>query len=159
MNSEEEIIIAFVFKRVGKPELEFTNFYLTLSMDLNWFTPEDAKIFIENAIKENLVIKEKGGVKPTFDIEEIQIPLGFYPSKDLFKKVKAEEVEKIDVLKIIIKKIVKESNIDEKTVIKQIKEIEKEKNLTSEVAALLVGKEYDVDLEDFLKDVEKELFK
>jgi hypothetical protein len=158
MSSEEKIIIAFVFKKIGAPKIDFTKLYLTLSMELNWFTPEEAKNFIDNAVKHNLAKKENGAIKPNFDIEKINIPVGFYPSKDLFKDIKIEKVEKKDVLNDMINKIVKELNNDEKTIVKKIRKIEKEKNLTSEVAALLVGKEYEINLEDFFNDIEKDLF-
>ena len=55
MNSEWEIIIAFLFKRSGREELSFSDLYLTLSIDLNWFTPEDAKAFVNMAIKQKLL--------------------------------------------------------------------------------------------------------
>lgn len=158
MSSEEEIIIAFVFKKIGSPKIDFTKLYLILSMDLNWFTPEEAKTFIDNAVKHKLAKKENGAIKPTFNIEKIQIPVGFYPSKELFKDIKIEKVEKKDILNNMIKKIVKESNNDEKTIVEKIRKIEKDKNLTSEVAALLAGKEYTIDLKDFFNDIEKDMF-
>ena len=46
MDSEKEIIISFLFKRSGKESLKFSDLYLALSMELNWFTPDDAKSFI-----------------------------------------------------------------------------------------------------------------
>ena len=46
MPSELEIVITFVYNRSGKSELSFSDLYLTLSMELNWFTPDDAKEFI-----------------------------------------------------------------------------------------------------------------
>ena len=55
MPSESEIIIAFLFKRSGKAKLSFSDLYLTLSMDLNWFTPDDAKSFLNLTLKQNLL--------------------------------------------------------------------------------------------------------
>ena len=59
MNSEEETIIAFVFNRSGQKEIDYSKFYLTLSLNLNWFTPEDAKSFVNQAIKHELLIKKE----------------------------------------------------------------------------------------------------
>jgi hypothetical protein len=154
MASETETIVAFVFNRSGKKEMAFSEFYLTLSIELNWFTPEDAKTFTKNAVKQKILTEEKEIVKPGFNTDEIKIPIGFYPSKKVFKNkekkdIKNEKKEE-NLLQIIIQRIAKKSNLDEKTIIKQVKKIEQEKNITTKVAALLVGKEYDIVFEDLL---------
>ena len=51
MNKEHKIIISFVFNRSGKREMSFSEFYLTLSLDLKWFTPDNAKSFTLNSIE------------------------------------------------------------------------------------------------------------
>ena len=156
MASETETIIAFVFNRAGKNEMGFSEFYLTLSMDLNWFTPEDAKTFTKNAIEQKILTEEKELVKPGFNTDEIKIPIGFYPSKQIFNNkekndIKTEKKEE-NLLHTIIQRIAKKSNLDEKTIRKKVKKIEKEKNITTEVAALLVGKEFDIIFKDLLKE-------
>ena len=59
MVSEREIIIAFVFIRSGKKEMGFSEFNLTLSVALNRFTPEDAKVFTKKAV-ENIGLHVMG---------------------------------------------------------------------------------------------------
>ena len=160
MNEEYKIIIAFVFNRAGKKEMSFSELYLTLSMDLNWFTPEDAKTFTKNAIKNSLLKEEKDLIKPNFDIDEIKVPTGFYPTEQVLqeKKFIKEKIEKKQgetILDIIVEKIVEKSNLDKETILKQIKEIEKEKNITTEISALLVGKEYHLTFEGIFEKIEK----
>lgn len=160
MASEEETTIAFVFKRSGLTEISFSKFYLTLSMDLNWFTPEEAKKFTDFAIDHKLLIKKEGKVSPNFDINNIKIPIGFYPTKKIFEERKEIKkiVEKKDILQRIIERISKNSKLDEKAIKDKIKQIEKDRNLTSEVAALLICKENDIDMTDFFDDVEDKIF-
>ena len=86
MFSDAETIIAFIFRRIGKTEIEYSELYLTLSMDLNWFTPDNAKTFINKAIEKKLLEKKDGIIMPCFDIKKINVQLGFYPSKTLFKE-------------------------------------------------------------------------
>ena len=50
MNSEAQKVIAFVFRRSGKKQIPYSDFYLTLSMELNWFTPDDARKFLDFSI-------------------------------------------------------------------------------------------------------------
>ena len=54
MESDAEIIIAFIFKRSGKQKLKLSEFYLPLSMQLNWFSPQEAKDFVKIAIKQKV---------------------------------------------------------------------------------------------------------
>ena len=151
MASETETIITFVFNRAGKKEMGFSEFYLTLSMELNWFTPEDAKTFAKNAVESKLLTEKKEMVQPGFNIYEVKVPLGFRPSKQVFKKEPDTEKKEVNLLQIIIQRIAEKSNLDEKTIMKQVNKIEQEKNITAEVAALLVGKEYDIVFEDLFK--------
>jgi len=156
MDSEKEVIISFVFKRSGKKEVSFSEFYLTLSIDLNWFTPEDAKNLTKDMIKNGLLLEEKETVTPGFDISNIKTPSGFRPSKQVFKEEqKMEKKEEKDVLTKIIQKIVEKTDEKQKTVFEKIKNISEERNITIEVAALVFGKEFDIVFDDLLRDVEK----
>lgn len=161
MVSEEETIITFLFKRSGKSKLSFSEVYLTLSMDLNWFTPEDAKDFVNIALKQKLLTKKDELIKPNFDYDKIVVPVGFYPSKMVSEEKEVEKHDKKDddALNKIVKRLVEKTDLDEQNIIEKIKEVEKEKNLNLEVAALLVGKEYDISLEDFFEEIENKIFR
>lgn len=150
MNSEEERIIAFLFKRSGKKELKQSEAQLTLSMDLNWFTPEEAKNFIIAALENKLLEKSGELVKPSFDVTGVNVPFGFYPSKKVFEK--KDEI-KSDVLMELINEIKKNTDVDEVEIKTKIRKLGEEKNITPEVAALLVGKEYSIYFEDFLERI------
>ena len=167
MTSETQQVIAFVFNRSGKKEMSFSEFYLTLSMGLNWFTPEEAKKFMKHALDKKLLIKNNEHVKPNFDIEDVVIPVGFYPSKKILEdkiKMRGEKEEHItgeehqDVLEEIIHKIMEKTQLEEEEVVQKIKNIERERNIFPEIAAILVGKEYNVNLTKTYVDVEKKLF-
>ena len=159
MDPEETIIISFVFKRSGKKELSFSEFYLTLSIDLNWFTPEDAKNFTQQMIKKGQLIEEKEIIKPGFEINNIKVPAGFYPSKDVLKEKKPVEPKKDnkDALTTIIEKIIEKTNEKQQTVFKKIKTISEELNITIEVAALVFAKEHDIEFNDLYDEVESKI--
>ena len=136
MDSEKEVIISFIFKRSGKKEMSFSEFYLTLSIDLNWFTPEDAKTITQQMIKKGLLSEEKENITPGFDISNIKVPSGFYPTKQVLKKEESSQQKPIkqDVLTTIIKKIVEKSDEKQQTIFEKIKNIAEERNITIEVA-------------------------
>ena len=157
--SEIKIVIAFLFKRSGKEEMSKSELYLPLSMNLNWFNPNDAKELINSAIKQDLLIEKEGFLKPSFNYKEITVPIGFRPSDAILKEDKIEkkmqEKEKTDILKTIVKRIVKKSNSNENDIIEKIKNISDEKNITNEVAALMLSIEYDVDVKDCFDEIKK----
>jgi len=158
MVSENEIIIAFLFKRSGKEKMSFSELYLNLSMNLKWSSPEDAKKFLNDAIKKKLLRKEDDQISPSFDINKITIPLAFSPSKRVFSEKKNQKIEKdTSVFNQIVKRISEKTKLEEKQIIDKINEISKEKNLNEEIAALLVGKEYEIEINDFLKELENKI--
>ena len=158
MDSEVKIIIAFLFKRSGKENLNYSDLYLTLSMDLNWFTPDGAKAFVDNALKQKLLMQKDKLIEPNFNVDEIVVPVGFHPTKQIPEKKEKKTQEKQNILTTIVKRIAEKTNLDEETITKKIKAMEKEKNVTQEVAALLAGREYEISLEIFFDEVEKSIF-
>lgn len=158
MDSEAEIIIAFLFKRSGKNELKETEIYLPLSIDLGWFSTRESHEFMTHALNQKLLIKKDGLLTPNFDIEKINIPLGFYPSKKTFAKVERIEEEN-NVMDTIVHRIVEKKNQEHKKIIGEIKQISSEKNVLLEVAALLFAKECDIDIEDSFEFVENKILR
>jgi hypothetical protein len=155
MPSETEIVIAFTFKRSGKAELDFSEMYLTLSMGLKWFTPDDAKKFVNNALKQKLLLKKDGALRPGFEIDKINVPLGFHPAGIPIDKEEKEPI-KLSILDEIMEEIAAVAKIKKEEIYEKIKKIEQEKNINSNVAALMVGKEFDINLEKFYEKIEKE---
>jgi len=151
MESDAEIIIAFIFKRSGKQKLKLSEFYLPLSMQLNWFSPQESKDFVKIAIKQKLLKEEEEIIEPTFDVNQVKIPVGFRPTKQVFE-IKKKVVEEKDLRTKIIEEIRKKTNLDEKSI-----QIEQEKNITFEVASLLFGKEYDIVLEKFYEKIKENI--
>ena len=161
MVSEREIIISFLFKRSGKENLKFSDLYLALSMELNWFSPDDAKKYISQLLEENLLIKKGDLLKPNFDYENTKIPIGFTPSKRVFEEKKAEkdEIKKVTFLEELINILTEKSKLDKSQISEKIEELAKEKKITNEVAALIIGKEFDINFEKYFGRVEESIFK
>lgn len=153
MSSQAETIIAFIFKRSGKTELAFSDIYLTLSMELNWFTPDGAKEFVNKAIKEKLLTKKNNQLRPSFDISKTDIPTGYTPTGELFEG-KKEEKEK-NILDQIINLIEKEIKEDKRKIKDEIKKIGEEKKVNEETAALLYAKKYDITFDELYEEMEK----
>jgi hypothetical protein len=159
MASEKEIIITFLFNRSGKSKLSYNEIYLTLSMQLNWFTPDDAKLFINQTIEEDLLKKEKDLLIPSFDYRNIVVPVGFSPSKMVFKeKTEIPKKKEKELIKKMLNILSEKTKVNEEEILSKIKKLENEKNITIEVAALLIGKEYNVNLKDYFDEIELSIF-
>ena len=159
MTSEKEIIITFIYNRSGKSKLTFNELYLTLSMQLNWFTPDDAKLFINQAFSDKLLKKDKEEISPNFDFKEIVVPVGFKPSRNVFEeKVELPEKKGEDLIDKLLKILVEKTDLDKESIKSKIKELVEKRNIIPEIAALLVGKEYNISLEDNINEIEEKIF-
>ncbi len=160
MNHEKKIVLAFIYKRTGKEALSFSEMYLTISMNLNWCSPKEAKNFIKNCIEKNLLIEEKDVLKPNFKLEDVDIPVGFKPSANFFeKKINGKpDGKKLESKNNLISLIAKKTDKSIEEINEEINVISSEKNLFFDVAALLYAKEYDIELEKFIKDTEESVF-
>ena len=157
MNSEMEIVIAFLFKRSGKKELKESEIYLPLSIELGWYSTKESHEFIKLALKQKLLIKKDGFLCPNFDIEKINIPIGFYPSrKSVDRGFKLEKENSI--IERIINQIVEKEGQEYNVIIEKIKRIAMEKDIIQEVAALFVAKQYSIDIEEHIEIIEKIIF-
>ena len=109
--------------------------------------------------EEKLLTKKGDLIKPNFDVNKIDVPIGFYPSKLVFEEKKEKIAKKEeDVLNKIVKHIVEETDLNEQQVTEKINVIAKEKNITDEVAAILLGIEYNLKFDDFIDEIEEKIF-
>jgi hypothetical protein len=157
MNSEEKIIISFLFKRSGKKLLSYSELYLNLSLDLKWFSPKNAKEFINKSLKNKILIEKGTLLTPTFDFKKISIPTDFFPSKNIYfiNKNNKEKLnnKKQNIIKKIVRIISNISGETEEDINKKIENIEKEKNIFPEIAVLLISKEFNIALDEYFKEI------
>ncbi len=143
--------VSMPFKRKGKDALKETEFILALSLDLNWFNPEQAKIILTEAQKSGLLKREGEMVHPSFDISRIEIPSGFKPEPvSLAKK---------PIFDRIIERIIMGTGIEKRKVIAMInkKQEELSKQVEIEVSAILVAVENGVMVDDLIDEEYKAL--
>lgn len=157
MDSEAKKIISFIFKRSGKKQLKNSEFYLTLSVDLKWFPPNDSKDFIVFAVKNNLLKESNNLLSPNFEINDISIPFGYYPNKKSFKiNITNKTINITDIQELIFKKY--HYNVNEQNEIKKIiLNISTEKNIYQNVAALVVFMGLNIKISEYIKFTESQI--
>jgi len=156
MESEAKIIIAFLFNRSGKTALKDTELYLSLSMELGWFSTKEAQDFVKYSLKKELLIKKDEILHPNFPVEKINIPVGFTPTKKLFSE-KTHEEKKENILEDIVAQLSTQTNRSQQEILKEI--TSEEKDILPEVAVLYLARKYNVDMTDWYDAVEQKLFK
>ncbi len=138
--------VAVPFKRKGKEALKESEFVLALSIDLNWFNPEQAKNILGNAEKAGLIKRDGDLVKPTFDLNSIEIPSGFKPDSSIF--------ERKTIFDRVIERIIAGTGMEKRRVISLInkKQEELSKLVVIEVSAILVALEHGVAVDDLIDE-------
>ncbi len=153
METEAKIIIAFLFNRSGKTTLTESEVYLPLSMELGWFSTNEAQDFVAYAVAQGFLEKKDGMLQPTFPIETITVPVGFTPRKKAFPKKKRHAKDE-PVLEAIISRICEHTNHDSTEVHEEIQKVASEKKVIPEVAALYTARKYQVPCDEWYDAVE-----
>ena len=63
--------VAMPFRKRGKNALTTSEFIFALSLDLGWFSPEQAKEFLNKAKNDGLVSIKDDEIKPNFDFKTL----------------------------------------------------------------------------------------
>ena len=142
-------VIAFVFRRAGVEEMKKSEFYLDLSMHLRWCTVDEAKGFLSNAVNRGLLEEKNGYVKPVFSLDDVEIPLDFKPSSDVFV-FKKDEVEQRDI-DFLLSQLLETG--DSEQVFSEIERIMEEKQVIREVAVLFFAHKKGFDVSEYVEDV------
>jgi len=126
--------IASAFRSKGKSTMKRNELIMTLSYDLCMFSPEEAKRIVNLALEEGLLVGDEE-LSPTFDLEE----------KDVFDK--------------IIESIEEKTGKSKGEIIAMINRRQEELGnlLSVEVVALLIAKEFGIDISNYIEEVEKKV--
>ena len=138
--------VSMPFKRKGKEQLKDMEFVMALSMDLKWFTPDQARSVLAEAKRSGLLKSDGELVRPSFDISKIEIPSGFKPE--------SIAIEKKTVFERVIERIITSTGIEKRKVVSMInkKQEELSKQVAIEVSAILVAIENGVIADDLIDE-------
>jgi hypothetical protein len=78
-----QVAVAAPFKGRGTDRIAESEFVVALSLDRDWFSPDQAKRLVDLAVGEGLLAHENGDLVAGFDFEDVEIPEGFTPDESL----------------------------------------------------------------------------
>lgn len=151
--SDIELAIALLFKKKGVSELNEKDFVFAASMDFRWLTPKGAQKLLDIGLETKLLESNDGIISPTFDHKLIDIPEGFKPSLEMLRGKAAPK----GILFTIVDMVSKEKEISRQDVIAMVNARQEAMGIDIEVAALIVANELEIDISQFVEEVESEI--
>ena len=151
--AELDVALAQLFRKKGKNSLTEKDFVFAASLDLRWFTPKEAQKFLDAGLESELLVREGDKVKPSFDYKNLDIPKGYVPTTELLLKAAKPK----GVFLKLVDLISAQKDIPSKDVISQVNQTQDRMGVDVEVAALIVARNYGVDISEFIDQIEEDI--
>jgi hypothetical protein len=143
-----EVAVAVPFKHRAKERLGEGEFVVALSLDRDWFTPDQAKRLVDVAVGRGLVATDDGDLVARFDPDEVLVPEGFTPDESVLREQSTFET----ALDAIVS-----TGAEKQRAVAAINQRQRALAVTIEAAAVLVAKEHGADVAHLAADVREQL--
>ena len=140
--------VAAPFRESGGVEMGESAFVVALSLDRDWFSPDQAKRLVDVAASEGLLQRGDGQLAVTFDPQDVDVPEGFEPSESILRERSTFE----RVLGALV-----EAGEDKQSAVAAINGLQSELAITVEAAAVLYAHRRGVDVQELAKIAKSEL--
>lgn len=135
------VAVAAPFIQNGTRRLKENEFVVALSLDRDWFSPDQAKRLIDIATGEGLLERGDDGLEVTFDPAEVTVPEEFVPDEDLLQERSAFER--------VLDSLVAEGMAKHEAV-GAINTLQRDLGLTIEAAAVVYARREGIDTDDLV---------
>lgn len=143
-----EVAVAVPFKQRGTDRLGEGEFVVALSLDRDWFSPDQAKRLIDVAAGRGLVAREDGDVVASFDPAAVSVPEEYEPDQSVLREQSAFE-RMLDALVA--------AGHDKQEAVAGVNELQRELAVSVEAAAAVYAKRRGVDVSDAAAKAASEL--
>jgi len=133
--------VAAPFREIGGTRMGESAFVVALSLDRDWFSPDQAKRLVDVAASEGLLRREDGTLEARFDPQETTVPEGFEPDESILRKRSTFE----RFLGALV-----EAGEDKQEAVAAINGLQSELAVTVEAAAALYAHRRGVDVGDLV---------
>jgi len=116
-----------------------SEFVVALSLDRDWFSPDQAKRLLDVAASEGLVRRDDGDVAVAFDADSVDVPDDFVPDESILQERSTFE----RVLDAIV-----EAGVEKQEAVAGINRLQAELGVTLEAAAIVFARRQGVDVTD-----------
>jgi hypothetical protein len=143
-----EVAVAAPFRQRGVDRLGEGEFVVALSLDRDWFSPDQAKRLIDVAVGRGLLDRDDGDVVPSFDPSTVSVPEGFVPDESVLREQSTFE----QVLDSLVA-----AGIEKQDAVAAANRRQQSLGVTLETAAILFARSEGVDVDDAAERVRREL--
>jgi hypothetical protein len=140
--------VAAPFRQRGVDRLRESEFVVVLSLDLEWFTAEQAQRLVDVAASEGLLAREDDAVVATFDPTAVDLPDDFVPDEAVLQQRSTFE----RTLAAIV-----EDGADKQTAVADINRLQGDLDVTVEAAAVLYARRRGLDVTGLAERAREEL--
>jgi hypothetical protein len=81
-----EVAVAVPFRQQGTDRLGEGAFVVALSLDREWFSPDQAKRLVDVAVGRGLLERADGDLVATFDVDAVAVPADYTPDTDILRE-------------------------------------------------------------------------
>ncbi|WP_199719514.1 DUF2240 family protein [Halorubrum sp. Atlit-26R] len=143
-----EVAVAAPFKTRAQDRLGEGEFVVALSLEREWFSPDQAKRLVDVAVGRGLLASEDGDLVPQFDPAEVTVPEGFAPDESVLREQSTFE----SALDAIVA-----AGVEKQRAVAAINERQRALAVTIEAAAVLYAREQGAAVDRLAADVREEL--
>ena len=143
-----EVAVAVPFKQRGATRLGEGEFVVALSLDRNWFSPDQAKRLIDVATGRGLLERVDSEVVARFDPPSVTVPEAYEPDESILREQ--------SVFERILDALVAAGH-DKQEAVAAINERQRRLGVSVEAAAALYAKQQGVDVDDAARAAAEQL--
>ncbi|MFB6299006.1 MAG: DUF2240 family protein [Halobacteriales archaeon] len=132
------MVVAAPFRQRGQERMPESEFVVVLSLDRDWFSPDQASRVADRAVGEGLLTRtDDETLSPTFDPDAVTVPPDFTPDESLLQRQSTFE----RTLEALVA-----ADIPKQEAVAGINQLQADLDLTIEAAAVVYAKRQDLDV-------------
>jgi len=131
--------VAVPFRQRGKERLGEGEFVVALSLERDWFSPDQAKRLVDVAVGRGLLDRAEGDLVATFETTAVEVPTDFVPDPSILREQSTFE----RALSALV-----DAGHEKQAAVAAINERQRALGVTAETAAVLQAKSEGIDVSD-----------
>jgi len=140
--------VAAPFNQRGVESMSESELVVALSLDRDWFSPDQAKRLIDVGAGEGLLERNGDDVTVTFDPAEIRLPEEFEPDESVLQQRSTFEQ--------LLERVV-DSGVEKQTAVAEINQIQADLAVSIEAAAALYARQNGIEVPELAGRARSEL--
>ena len=140
--------VAAPFVRNGSDRLGRSDFVVALSLDRDWFSPDQAKRLIDVAASEGLLEQDDDELIATFDTGAVTVPESFTPEESILQERSTFE----RILDAVV-----DAGVEKQEAVAAINALQSDLGLTLEAAAVVYARRRDLPVADHARRAREDL--